>query len=145
MGVAQRLRRHGVAVVVVAAAVCAVGAVFAFARPAYRPPKTVIVHMAGERHFSVAQIRRVFAAHRISLVQRSTLRGTIFFGRRSPGDDGFTLTLYAPQSTVGLGGSDDSGVYERRIGNVDVFYGGRDRGFAERVAAAVEALRRLPA
>lgn len=146
MGVAYKVRRHAFAVGGVGASVLALASVFAFARPEYRPPGTVTVDMAGQRHFSVAQVRHAFARRRITLVRRSTLRGTVFFGRASPPRvDGFTVTVYDPRATVTFRSSHDSTVYERRVGNVDVFYGGDDRAFAARVEAAVEALRHLTA
>ena len=141
------LSRHLIAVVVVCVAAASVGAVFAFARPTYHPTTDKRVEMQGQRHYSVAEVKRAFAAHGIVFRHASrsgtAARGLTVLGDVKPGtrDDAFTVTLFGPESTVWFGPAAPQG-YDARLGNLVVYYGWTNRAFLAKVKAAVADLKR---
>jgi hypothetical protein len=148
------LHRHALAsaiaaVLIVSAAVAVVivrgGVVLAVASPQYETPSsstTVTVDMATERHYGLADFKPQFAAEGITVRRAGTLSGVTSYGDRRTGkvDDGFLITAYAKQGKVMFDSSGPKPLYEARLGNLWVWYGGHDKAFAARVAAAVSAI-----
>ncbi len=136
--------RHFVAISLVAAALGLTGAFFIVATPRFQPPGNPhLVNMASEDHYTDSEIRRAFAREGIALVLRNRIEGITFFGDRhaSRVDDGFLVSKFAPNSTVSFNSSGPKMMFEKRLGNVDISYGGHDAALAARVAAAVAALK----
>jgi hypothetical protein len=141
------LRTHLVAVALVAVAVVGTAGVFTLARPTYDPRVTIEnVDMSFESHYTGAQVTKAFAAHGIGLIRRSSDHGTTWFADKPLGvkDDAFLVTIFNPHAKVGFGTSDSDPkpLYEKRVSNVMVGYGGHDSAFAARVAAATAAIGR---
>jgi hypothetical protein len=144
--------RHVVAVTVVLFAVAAMGGVFAFARPTYRPSSPyTLVNMKGQRHYTVAQVRQAFASHALRLARTSrdgnAKHGMTFLSPALKGGHApdFTATLFGTESTVSFGPNlDPAKGYESRFGNVSVLYGDPhpNQALLARIKAAVSDLQR---
>jgi hypothetical protein len=52
------------------------------------------------------------------------------------------VTAYSKHGKVIFDSSGPRPLYEARVGNLAVFYGGHDKAFAARVASAVSAIKR---
>jgi hypothetical protein len=139
------LRTHLVALAVVLTALVGMAGAFAFARPKYQPRVSIqTVRMSSEPHYTAAQVTDAFAQQGITLLRRSSQSGTTFFADKRPGakDDAFLVTVFSPGATVGFGTSDPKPLYEKRVGNVHVSYGGNSTTFAARVARAAANIQR---
>jgi hypothetical protein len=148
------LHQHALAsvitAVVIVSAVAAVvivrgGVTVAVASPQYEMPSnstTVTVDMATERHYGLADFKPQFAAKGITVRRAGTLSGVTSYGDRRTGkvDDGFLITAYPKQGKVMFDSSGPKPLYEARLGNLWVWYGGHDKAFAARVAAAASAI-----
>jgi len=140
-----------VAAVVIVSAVAAIvivrdGIVVAVASPQYETPSnstTVTVDMTTQHHYGLADFKPQFAAQRITLSRTGVLSGVTRYGDTRAGkvDDGFLITAYPKQGKVMFDSSGPKPLYEARLGNLVVLYGGHDKAFAARVAAAVSAIR----
>jgi hypothetical protein len=147
----QHALASAVAAVVIVSAVAAVvivrgGITVAVASPQYETPSnsmTVTVDMATQHHYRLSDFKTQFAAQGITLRRTSVLSGVSRYGDTRIGkvDDGFLITAYPQQTKVMFGSSGPKPLYQTRLGNLDVSYGGRDTAFAARVAAAVSAIR----
>lgn len=136
--------RHGFAVALVVVALVSTGAFFILATPRYDPPgDTRLVKMANEDHYTGAEVRRAFAKEGLILFRRNRLSGIVFYGDKHPGerDDAFLVSLYPPTATVSFNTSGPKMLFDKRLANVEVSYGGHDQGFAARVALAVAELK----
>jgi hypothetical protein len=147
----QHALASAIAAVVIVFAVAGVvivrgGVVVAVASPRYETPSnstTVTVDMATERHYGLADFKPQFAAQGITVRRIGVLAGATRYGDRRKGtvDDGFLITAYPKQGKVMFDSSGPKPLYEARHGNLVVSYGGQDKAFAARVAAAVSAVR----
>jgi hypothetical protein len=136
--------RHVASTLVVLAALIAVALVFAFARPeAHAAQTSHEVKMTHEHRYALRDVRQAFADQKIALVRaQSPGGGTQSFLDRHPGDS-FQVTVFAPTATVSFAtGRAGTDVYEKRLGTLEVFYGGHDKHFLARMVAAVAALDR---
>jgi hypothetical protein len=132
--------RHAVASAIVVVASAVVAAVFAFDRPQVHTTRTEeVVHMAGGRHLSRSQVVQAFAAQEIELQRSAKLGSGEIFSDRHAGDS-LTVTIFAADAVVHFATTGPKVAVEERIGNVEVFYGGKDKRFAHRIAAAAFAL-----
>jgi hypothetical protein len=139
-----------IAAVVIVSAVAVVvivrgGITVAVASPQHAGPSnsgTVTVDMATQHHYGLADFKPQFAAQGITLRRANVLTGVTWYGdtRAGEADDGFLITTYPKQGKVMFGSSGPKPLYETRVGNLVVSYGGRDKAFAARVAAAVSAI-----
>jgi hypothetical protein len=138
------LRSHFVAVSVVVVAVCATGGFLGFARAASKPSvDSRLIDMSSRTHYTATQVSRAFASHGITLVRRSEAGGAAYYSsssRLGAKDDGFVVTIFRPTLKVNFATSGPRARYDRLVGNVDVFYGGKSARFADRVAAAASTL-----
>jgi hypothetical protein len=147
----QHALAAAVAAVVIVSVVAVVvivrgGITVAVASPQHAAPSnsaTVTVDMATQHHYGLADFKPQFAAQGITLRRANVLTGVARYGDTRAGeiDDGFLITAYPKQGKVMFGSSGPKPLYETRRGNLVVFYGGRDKTFAARVAAAASALR----
>jgi hypothetical protein len=133
------------AVGIVLLALVGAASVLTFAHPTYSARVTSkTIDMSSESHYTSGQVTKAFAEHGIRLIRRKGDHGTIFFADMSLDrkDDGFLVTIFNPQAKVmfGTGYSAPKPLYEKRVGNVMVGYGGHNATFAARVAAATEAI-----
>ena len=118
---------------------------FAVARPEYHARSTTItVEMATEHQYVAADFRPEFATQGISLRRVSVLAGVTHYGDRPVGsvDDGFLISLYPKNAKVVFDSSGPKPLYDARLGNLEISYGGHDKAFAGRVTAAVAAIKR---
>jgi hypothetical protein len=147
----QHALASAVTAVVIVSAVAAVvivrgGITVAVASPQYETPSnstTVTVDMTTQHHYGLADFKPQFAAQRITLMSRTgALTGVTFYGdtRADKVDDGLLITAYPKQGKVMFDSSGPKPLYEARVGNLVVWYGGHDKAFAARVAAAVSAI-----
>ena len=135
------VQRHVAAVGLVALALSATAAVFAFARPAYHPPRTRLVDMAHEEHYTVPEIQRAFAAEGLHLRHVWHLDGMTFLATKRAGRSTFLVTIFPPVKTVDFGTTRDSAILvDHLVGNAQIFYGGHDEQLAARIEAAAHAL-----
>jgi hypothetical protein len=147
----QHARASAVTAVVIVSAVAAVvivrgGITVAVASPQYETPSnstTVTVDMATEHHYGLADFKTQFAAQGIKLSRAGVRSGVSSYGDTRAGkvDDGFLITAYPKQGKVMFDSSGPKPLYKARLGNLWVWYGGHDKAFAARVAAAVSAIR----
>jgi hypothetical protein len=139
-----RLRAHLVAVVLATTATAATGAFLALARPQYHAPQDRRIDLSSGPQNTTTGVERTFAAHGIRLRRTGGMPGAVMFTDVHPAsklDDAFLVTVWRP--TAKLFDDGDSGpkpLYEQWVGNVNVFYGGRDHAFAARIAAAADDL-----
>src|SRR3954454_11124151 len=122
------VKGHLGATTVVGLAVIAVALVFAFARPKAGEARASSheVDMAHEHQYALADVRRAFAGQRIALVHAYSMDGTRIFVDRHRGDS-FQVTLFSPHAKVSWQeGAVDKAVYDKRLGALEVFYGGGD-------------------
>jgi hypothetical protein len=144
----QHALASAVAAVVIVSAVAGMvivrgGITVAVASPQYElPSSTVTVDMETQHHYRLADFKSQFAAQGITLRRTSVLSGVSRYGDTRAGkvDDGFLITAYPQQTKVMFGSSGPKPLYETRLGNLDVSYGGHDKAFAARIAAAVSAI-----
>jgi hypothetical protein len=146
----QHALASAIAAVVIVFAVAGVmivrgGVVVAVASPQYATDSnstTVTVDMGTERHYGLADFKPQFAAQGITVRRAGTLSGVTSYGDTPAGkvDDGFLITAYPKQGKVMFDSSGPKPLYEARLGNLWVWYGGHDKAFAARVAAAVSAV-----
>jgi hypothetical protein len=121
--------RHALAIGVVFAALAAAAALFAFARPEYRPPyDSKTIDMSRERIYSVAEVRHAFAAQGIELpffseIGRGATSITTLSTKRVPEKD-LSVMIAGRQARVSGGPKLDR--YDERFGNVAVSYDGDD-------------------
>jgi hypothetical protein len=147
----QHALASAVAAVVIVSAVSAVvivrgGITVAVASPQYETPSnstTVTVDMTTQHHYGLADFKPQFAAQGITLRRVGVLSGITFYGDTPAGavDDAFEVTVYPQRGKAMFDSSGPKPLYEARLGNLAVFYGGHDKAFAARVAAAVSAIR----
>jgi hypothetical protein len=140
-------RGHLLAVSLVLVAAACTGAAFAFARPGYHAQVTEqAIDLSSGKHYTTSVVRDAFAAQGLRLTPTSgTLPGAKMFTDSHPGstlDDAFLVTIWKPTATVYVGTTGPKALYEKWVGNVSVSYGGHDRSFAARVAAAADSLSR---
>jgi hypothetical protein len=140
------LHRHLIACVVVAVALVSGGTLFAVALPQYHASSTTVtVEMATQHQYGPAYFKVQFAAQGITLRRVRVLSGITYYSDMPAGaihDDAFMVTVYPKHGKVMFDSSGPKPLYEARFGNLAVFYGGHDKAFAARVAAAVSAIKR---
>jgi hypothetical protein len=139
------VHQHVLACVLVAVVLVSGGTLFAVALPHYHATSaTVTVEMATQHHYGPANFRAQFAAQGIAVRRVRVLSGVALYGDVAPGaiDDAFMVTVYPKHAKVMFGSSGPKPLYEARFGNLAVSYGGHDKAFAARVAAAVAAIKR---
>ncbi|MDQ1425013.1 MAG: hypothetical protein QOD72_2511 [Acidimicrobiaceae bacterium] len=138
------LHQHVMACVLVA--VVLVGAaLFAVSLPqCHASSTTVTVEMATQHQYRPADFRAQFAAQGIALRRVRVLSGVTLYGDVPAGaiDDGFMVSVYPKHAKVMFDSSGPQPLYQARLGNVTVSYGGHDTEFAARVTAAVSAIKR---
>jgi hypothetical protein len=139
------LHQHVLACVLVAVVVVSGGMLFAVALPQYHPASTTVtVEMATQHHYGPADFKAQFAAQGIALRRGRVLSGIAFYGDVPAGAiaDAFMVTVYPKDAKVMFDSSGPKPLYQARIGNLAISYGGHDKAFAARVAAAVSAIKR---
>lgn len=138
------LRSHLVAILILVVAVCTAAGFLAVARAASQPSAdSRVIDMSSRPHYTAAQVSQAFASHGITLVRRSHKSGTAYYSStRTLGarDDGFVVTIYRPTMKVNFSTTGPKARYEKLVGNVDVFYGGKSAALATRIAAAASTL-----
>jgi hypothetical protein len=138
------LARHAVASAVVVIAVLVGAGFFVVARPAYRPhATTVTVAMTNEHRYSDSAVIAAFAAHGITLQPPRRLSGVrLYFDRRQGMTvDAFEVAVYAPGARVVFDSSGPRPMFDAHFANLAISYGGHDRAFAARVAAAAAEIK----
>ena len=137
------LARYHVSMTIVLTAAAAVGAVFAFARPAYeRDRGGEMLDLAKVEHHSLAEVRAAFAKHGLPLrydnapsepllLSAQPLRGAA---------DSLNVYFFARRTGTFSWGPKLDGVWDARLGNVLVAYGGHDEQLLARAKAAVDEL-----
>jgi hypothetical protein len=140
-------RTHLLAISFVMVAVACTGAVFAFARPGYHAQATEkLIDVSSGTPFTVGAVRNAFATQGLRLIPTSgTFPGAKMFTDSHPAsrlDDAFLVTIWKPTARVYDDATGPKPLYEKWIGNVNVYYGGHSRSFAARVAAAADSLAR---
>jgi hypothetical protein len=140
------LRQHVLVCVVVVFVVVGGGVLFVVALPQYHANSTTVtIEMAKQRHYGAADLKAQFAAQGIALRRVRVLSGITDYADTPEGavhDDGFMVSVYPKHGEVIFDSSGPKPLYEARFGNLVVFYGGHDKAFAARVAAAVSAIKR---
>jgi hypothetical protein len=139
------LHQHVLLWVLVAVVLLSGGTLFAVALPHYDASSTTVtVEMATQHQYRPADFRAQFAAQGIALRRVRVVSGVSLYGDVPPGaiDDAFMVTVYPKDAKVMFGSSGPKPLYEARLGNLAVSYGGHDKAFAARVAAAVAAIKR---
>jgi hypothetical protein len=139
------LHQHVLVCVLVAVVLVSGGTLFAGALPQYHASSpTVTVEMATQHQYGPADFTAQFAAQGIALRRVRFLSGVTFYGDTPAGaiDDAFMVTVYPKHAKVMFDSPGPKPLYESRFGNLAVFYGGHDKAFAARVAAAVSAIKR---
>jgi hypothetical protein len=136
--------RHPLSSSVVLAALLATAATLTVARPSYHPAIQVEnVDLGSEAHYSTNQVRAAFALHGLVL-DHSTTGGeltTLGTGSAPWDESALYVNIFPDHGTLGLGHGDwEKGVYERRVGNVLVHYGGFDDATLVSVRAAIASL-----
>jgi hypothetical protein len=134
--------RHPISILLVAGALAATGAAFAFARPQYRPPyKSKMIDFARVRYYSPGTVKAAFAEHGVALRRGAAPAGMTWFGGgRRPFTAGALQVIVGPRRGKGSWGPELE-AYDERFGNVYVSYGGKNVRLLERIKAAVEGLR----
>lgn len=133
------VERFPVAAGIVAGIAVALTGVFVLALPMYRSP--IDRTMLGSRapRYSVTFVRRTFADYGVRLRYTSrSQRGVTTLGVLPP--PWLPTSLYVAVGRRGSEGEAAAG-YDRRVGNVDVHYGGSNERVLARVRAAVAALQ----
>jgi hypothetical protein len=125
-----------VSVGVVLGVVLAATGIFVFSMPMYRSPidGTMLSSTAGHR-YSAGDVRRAFAVRGLKLPTAIAANTGVTLAGGSRDLYVFVAKREVDSTTR------DPAVFERRVGNVLVHYGGSDRGVLARVRAAVAALR----
>jgi hypothetical protein len=139
------LHQHLLACVLVAVVLIGGGTLFAVALPQYHASSTTVtVEMATQHHYGPNDFRAQFAGQGIQLRRGHVLSGVAFYGDIPAGaiDDAFMVTVYPKHAKVVFDSTGPKPLYEARLGNLAVSYGGHDKAFAARVAAAVAAIKR---
>jgi hypothetical protein len=140
-------RRYPVSLAVVVAAVTATAAFFTVARPRYDPAVDVeSVDLSRELHHSVAEVRAAFAAEGVAFsakVDDPTSGMTMLGVGPRPWDvTDLSVTVLPAEGVVGIGhGEWEETMFEERVGNVLVQYGGDDEALLARVKRALQRLR----
>ena len=138
------LARHAAASVLVAVALAIVAGVFAFARPHYVPELQPREYdMKTRKHFTVQQVRAVFAAHGFTLRNGDLTRWT-----RTPGAwmqplehaSGVEAMVFGPRAKVSWGETAHAPL-SVFTANVAVSYYGTSDDVLRRAKAAVAELR----
>jgi len=142
------LTRHVHATAIVAVAVAAVGGVFVFARPQYRPDQwSKTLDMTQRRHVTVQRVRAAFADEGIRLDHGGPML------RSAPGTWAVMLSavpapvdtrhvqvfVFGAKAKVGWGEPEPG--YEALFANVAVEYDGPSKEILGRIKAAVAELR----
>jgi hypothetical protein len=142
--------RHPISSGVVFSALLATAFVFTFARPQFHPAIEVEnINLGREPHSSVADVRAAFAAEGISFDHTSGGPDvtTTWLGVGPPpwADASLYVIVFPEKGVLGLGHGDwEDAVFERRVGNVLVHYGGADEFTLGRVKAALLSLEPAP-
>jgi hypothetical protein len=137
--------RYPISASVVGSALLAAVCVFAFARPQFQPAIEVEnINLAQEPHHSVADVRVAFAAEGIvfdHIVREQDSTAWVGVGPSPWADTSLYVILFPEQGNLGLGHGDwEGGVFESRVGNALVHYGGSDERTLERVQAVTASL-----
>jgi hypothetical protein len=138
--------RYPISASLVFAALLATASVLAFARPQFNPAIEVEnVNLAKEPHYSVADVKDAFAAEgiRFDHTVRDADSEMTWLGQGPPPwpDPSLYVTILPEHGALGLGhGEWEEAVFEGRVGNVLVHYGGRDEHILEQVKGAVASL-----
>jgi hypothetical protein len=139
------LHQHVLVCVLVAVVLVSGGTLFAVALPQYHASSTTVtVEMATQHAYRPADFRPQFAAQGIALRRVRMLSGVTLSGDVPAGaiDDAFLVSVYPKHAKVMFDSSGPKPLYQARLGNLAVSYGGHDRALAARVAAAVAAIKR---
>jgi hypothetical protein len=139
------LQQHLLVSIVVAVVIVGGTTLFVVALPRYHPSSTTVtVDMATQRHYDLADFKAEFAAQGIPLRRVRVLSGIAGYRDARAGTvaDAFDVTVYPRHGKVTFDSSGPKPLYHARLGNLTVFYGGHDKAFAARVAAAVSAIKR---
>jgi hypothetical protein len=102
----------------------------------------VVVDMAKEDHYTVAEVKDAFAAQGLRLHRLGGRDGILDLSTQRAGPADFLVTLFGPKRKVLLT-APGVGVHapvERRLGNVLITYGGHDDRLTARIEAAADAL-----
>jgi hypothetical protein len=138
------LHQHVLACVLVAVVLISGGVLFAVSLPQHHASSTTVtVEMATQHQYRPADFRAQFAAQGIALRRVRVLSGVTLYGDVPAGaiDDGFMVSVYPKHAKVMFDSSGPQPLYQARLGNVTVSYGGHDKSFAARVTAAVSAIK----
>jgi hypothetical protein len=140
--------RHPISFALIVVALLATVAVFTVARPTYRPAVEIEnVDLAKERHYTVSDVRAAFAGEgiRFTAVRRAPDSSMTWlgFGPWAWSDEDLYVQVLPEKGVVGLGhGEWEERIYEERVGNVIVHYGGSDEALLAKVERAVATLDR---
>jgi hypothetical protein len=134
--------RHPAPLVVLLAALVAIGSVFAFARPVYhRRYESKMIDFSKVQYYSPTTVRKAFRIAGVRLHVTSRLSGMVMMSN-------VALPVRADTLQVVLGPRKGSGsfgpkleAYDERFGNVMVTYGGAERPLLRRIESAVSSLR----
>ena len=139
--------RHPVSAVLVILALLATALVFTVARPRYEPAIEIEkVDLAKVPHYSLADVRTAFAEQGIRFTRTVDDAGSDLTSLGigpSPWDEtGLWVTIFPEKGDLGIGhGEWERGIFEQRVGNVLVHYGGKDEETLAAVKRAVATLR----
>ncbi|HEX3806696.1 MAG TPA: hypothetical protein VHV52_07940 [Gaiellaceae bacterium] len=139
------LHQHLVLSIVGAVVLVSGATLFVVALPRYHPSSTTAtIDMATQHHYVLADFKAQFAAQGIPLTRVRVLSGITGYrdARAGTVGDALDVTVYPRHGKVTFDSSGPKPLYQARLGNLTVFYGGRDKAFAARVAAAVSAIKR---
>lgn len=138
--------RYRITLAIVAVALATTGCFLAFGLPRVPNPSEDQrqVDFARVHHYSMALVRRTFAAHGIEL--RYSIKDLFVVWLtdvRPPVPDSGLYILVATKRSKGASwGPKPAGEYDQPVGNLLVHYGGHDPAILARVKAAVAALPR---
>jgi hypothetical protein len=135
--------RHPASATILLAAVAAVAAVFAFARPQYHPVyESRMIDLAKQEYVSPEAVRAAFVQAGLQLPYTSHFANITTLSADGPAADSSGLYVYVGGRTGQLSwGPKFGSAYDERFANLAVHYGGSDGTVLERAKTAVAALR----
>jgi hypothetical protein len=133
--------RHLVLLVIVALAVVATGAVFAFARPQYHAQyESKMLDFSKLHYYNPASVRHAFAANHVDLRSAAHAGDLVFSDHAKPWPADALQVAVGPRKGRGSFGPKLE-PYDERFGNVMVTYGGHNEQLLRRIENAVAAIR----
>lgn len=139
--------RYPISFFVIVFALLATAAVFTVARPRFRPAIEIeTVDLSKPPHHSVSDVRSAFAGEGIRLTSAGhdsiSATTTLGLGPLPWDDSDLWVTVFPQKGVLGIGhGEWEKSIFEQRLGNVLVHYGGTDADLLEQVKRAVTTLR----